>query len=405
VVDDQTPRSVCLDRRYHCSAAEIGGEQAASRRNCTRQRRQCGTRSYWRSGSYDKPAKDNFQTCEASAFNSSSQAASIDYPEHLGRFVRVKNSEEPPLRMSDRIPFRVKPMLATLVSQPFDRRGWIYEEKYDGIRILAYKEGKEVRLLSRNDIDRTKGFPEIVDAIRALKPTTLLLDGELVVFDRKKVSRFQLLQQGKGEAVYAVFDCLYQKGKDLRRQPLSERRTAMENSLGKPGVLIPSRRLAANGLEAYRDAKKRNYEGLVAKDASSPYFEGRSTNWLKVKVHQEDEFVIGGFTKPAGARKHFGALLLGAYQSGKLHYVGKVGTGFDEDLLGSLAKKFKPLEIARPPFVDPPRERDVTYIQPKLVAQISFQEWTADMKLRQPVFLGLRDDKEPTEVLLPEPQK
>ena len=225
------------------------------------------------------------------------------------------------------------------------------------------------------------------------------------MFDRKKVSRFQLLQQGKGEAVYAVFDCLYQKGRDLRRQPLSERRTTMENSLGKPGVLIPSRRLAANGLEAYRDAKKRNYEGLVAKDASSLYFEGRSTNWLKVKVHQEDEFVIGGFTKPAGARKHFGALLLGAYQSGKLHYVGKVGTGFDEDLLGSLAKKFKPLEIARPPFVDPPRERDVTYIQPKLVAQISFQEWTADMKLRQPVFLGLRDDKKPTEVLLPEPQK
>jgi bifunctional non-homologous end joining protein LigD len=307
--------------------------------------------------------------------------------------------------MSDRIPFRVEPMLATLVSEPFDRRGWIYEEKYDGIRILAYKEGKDVRLLSRNGIDRTEGFPEIVDAIRALKPATLLLDGELVVFDAKKVSRFQLLQQGKGEAVYAAFDCLYHKGKDLRRQPLTERRRVMEKSLGKPGVLIPSRRLAANGLEAYRDAKKRNYEGLVAKNASSLYFEGRSTNWLKVKVHQEDEFIVGGLTKPAGARKHFGALLLGAYQGGKLRYVGKVGTGFDEDLLASLSTKFKSLEIARTPFVDPPRERDVTYLQPKLVAQISFQEWTADMKLRQPVFLGLRDDKKPTEVLLPEPQK
>ena len=126
--------------------------------------------------------------------------------------------------MSDRIPFRVHPMLATLVSEPFDRRGWVYEEKYDGIRILAYKEGKDVKLLTRNDIDRTKGFPEVVDAIRRLKATTLLLDGELVIFDRKKVSRFQLLQQGKGEAVYAVFDCLYQQGKDLRRQPLSKRR-------------------------------------------------------------------------------------------------------------------------------------------------------------------------------------
>ena len=169
--------------------------------------------------------------------------------------------------------------------------------------------------------------------------------------------------------------------------------------------MIPSRRLATNGFEAYREAKKRDFEGLVAKDASSLYFEGRSTSWLKVKVHQEDEFVIGGFTKPAGTRKHFGALLLGAYQDGKLHYVGKVGTGFDEDLLASLLKKFTPLKIDRPPFVDPPRERDVTYIQPKLVAQISFQEWTADMKLRQPVFLGLRDDKKPTEVSLPEPQK
>lgn len=307
--------------------------------------------------------------------------------------------------MTDRIPFRVQPMLATLVRKPFDKPGWVYEEKYDGIRILAYKEGKNVRLLSRNDIDRTKGFPKIVDAIRTLKPSTLLLDGELVVFDSKNVSRFQLLQQGKGEAVYAVFDCLYDQGKDLRRRPLSERRAAMEKSLRPPGVLIPSRRLAANGLEAYREAKKHDFEGLVAKDASSPYVEGRSTNWLKVKVHQEDEFVIAGFTKPSGARRHFGALLLGAYRGGKLHYVGKVGTGFNESLLASLSKKFKPLKIDRPPFVDPPRERDVTYIEPKLVAQISFQEWTADMKLRQPVFLGLRDDKKPTEVLLPEPQK
>ena len=307
--------------------------------------------------------------------------------------------------MTDRIPFRVQPMLATLVRKPFDKPGWVYEEKYDGIRILAYKEGKNVRLLSRNDIDRTKGFPKIVDAIRTLKPSTLLLDGELVVFDSKNVSRFQLLQQGKGEAVYAVFDCLYDQGKDLRRRPLSERRAAMEKSLRPPGVLIPSRRLAANGLDAYREAKKHDFEGLVAKDASSPYVEGRSTNWLKVKVHQEDEFVIAGFTKPSGARRHFGALLLGAYRGGKLHYVGKVGTGFNESLLASLSKKFKPLKIDRPPFVDPPRERDVTYIEPKLVAQISFQEWTADMKLRQPVFLGLRDDKKPTEVLLPEPQK
>ena len=307
--------------------------------------------------------------------------------------------------MPNVIPFRVHPMLATLVRDPFDRRGWVYEEKYDGIRILAYKEGKNVRLLTRNDIDRTASFPEVVDTIRKLKPATVLLDGELVIFDRKNVSRFQLLQQGKGRAVFAVFDCLYVNGKDLRRMPLSERRKAMERTLGRPGLLMPSRRMATNGIEAYKEAKRRDFEGLVAKDESSPYFEGRSTNWLKVKVHQEDEFVVGGYTKPEGSRKYFGALLLGAYQHGKLLYVGKVGTGFDEKLLASLHKKFASLKVDKPPFADPPREREASYIRPKFVAQISFQEWTEDQKLRQPVFLGLRDDKKASEVVLPEPQK
>jgi len=143
----------------------------------------------------------------------------------------------------------------------------------------------------------------------------------------------------------------------------------------------------------------------VAKNLASRYVESRSRDWLKVKVHREDEFVIGGFTKPVGARKHFGALLLGAYQGGKLHFVGKVGTGFDESSLASLYEKVRPYAVKRPAFVDPPKEKDATYLAPKLVAQISFQEWTADMKLRQPVFLGLRDDKKPKEVLLPEPQK
>jgi bifunctional non-homologous end joining protein LigD len=296
-------------------------------------------------------------------------------------------------------------MLATLVRAPFHKPGWVYEEKYDGIRILAYKEGSRVRLVSRNEIDRTSGFPGIADAVRALKPATLLLDGEVVVFDRKKVSRFQLLQKGKGHAAYAVFDCLYRAGKDLRREPLSIRRVEMEKSLGTNSTLIPSRRLAKNGLKAFEEAKRRGFEGLVAKDLASPYVEKRSNAWLKVKVHQEDEFVIGGITKPEGARKYFGALLLGAYQAGQLHYVGKVGTGFDESALASLYKTFRSLVTQRSRFVEVPREKGVTYLEPKLVAQISFQEWTAEMKLRQPVFLGLRDDKKPKEVQLPEPQK
>ena len=293
-------------------------------------------------------------------------------------------------------------MLATLVKGPFHKPGWVYEEKYDGIRLLAYKEGKRVRLLSRNDIERTSKFPEIVAAIGKLRPSSLLLDGEVVVFDRKNVSRFQLLQQGAGTRVYAVFDCLYAAGKDLRREPLSARRKLLEQIVPSQGVLLLSHRLAENGLQAYKLAKRHGYEGLVAKDLSSSYIESRSKFWLKVKVHQEDEFIIAGYTAPAGSRSHFGALLLGAYDHGNLRYVGKVGTGFNEDTLTSLYKKFRPLVRSTTALADPPRERGVTYLAPKLVAQISYQEVTADRKLRQPVFLGLRDDKRPSEVVVPE---
>lgn len=300
----------------------------------------------------------------------------------------------------DRIPFRVKPMLATLVKKPFHKPGWIYEEKYDGYRILAYKEGDRVTLISRNGNDRTATYASVARAIQQLRIRTLLLDGEVVAFDKQGISRFQLLQEGKASA-YAVFDCLYNSGRDLRHEPLEIRRPAAESAIGKTQGLMISHRLADRGLEAFRFAKKKGYEGVVAKDTSSPYIEGRSSKWLKIKVHQEDEFVIGGFTKPEGSRPYFGALLLGAFDHGELRYVGKVGTGFNERTLASLYQKFRPLVQSKPPFVDPPRERDVTYLKPKFVAQLSFQEWTADRKLRQPVFLGLRDDKRPEEVQMP----
>ena len=293
-------------------------------------------------------------------------------------------------------------MLATLVTEPFDKPGWVYEEKYDGDRILAYKEGARVLLLSRNSKDNTGRFPNIAAAIGKLRPTALLLDGEVVVFDKKRVSRFQLLQQDRGEPRYAVFDCLFADGKDLRREPLSARRRALERVVSSKGVVLLSRRLAANGLAAYEIAKRDGYEGLVAKDLSSSYVGKRSRSWLKVKVHQEDEFVIVGYTSPAGSRKYFGSLLLGAYANGKLHYVGKVGTGFSEATLATLYRQFQPLVSDVVALVDPPRERGVTYLRPHLIAQISYQELTADRKLRQPVYLGLRDDKRAKDVTLPE---
>lgn len=294
-------------------------------------------------------------------------------------------------------------MLATLIHEPFDRPGWVYEEKYDGFRILAYKEGARVRLLSRNDHDRTATYADVAQTVGRLPARTLLLDGEVVAFDRRGVSRFQLLQQGAAPRAYEVFDCLYDDGRDLRRAPLTERRAALERAVPDNHLVHCARRLAANGLEAYRLARRRGLEGVLAKDERAPYEEKRSKKWLKVKVRQEDEFVIGGFTAPRGARGRFGALLLGAYNAeGRLRYVGKVGTGFTQRTLNSLYGALKPLVRATPPFVDPPRERDATYVSPRLVAEVAYEEWTADWKLRQPAFLGLRDDKKPRDVLHPE---
>jgi bifunctional non-homologous end joining protein LigD len=301
-------------------------------------------------------------------------------------------------RIKERIPFRVKLMLATLVSAPFARPNWIFEEKYDGVRILAYKEGDSVLLVSRNAIDRTEHYPEIVRLIRKLKTVTLLLDLEVVVFDRKGISRFQLLQQSKGQPKYVVFDCVYHDGEDLRREPLSNRRKVLESIVPLEGTLRISRVVSPDGLKAFRSASERGVEGIVGKNLSSVYESRRSGEWLKVKVHHEQEFVIGGFTKPKGSRLEFGALLLGVYDKNSLRYVGKVGTGFESESLRSLRKTFQPLTQLRSAFVDLPNESDVTFLKPELVAQISFTEWTADGKLRHPVYLGLRDDKKPREV-------
>jgi bifunctional non-homologous end joining protein LigD len=289
-------------------------------------------------------------------------------------------------------------MLATLVDSPFNKPNWIYEEKYDGVRMLAYKEGSKVALISRNAIDRTERYPKIASAIAKFKPDTLALDGEIVIFDEDKVSRFQFLQKSEGQPTFAVFDCIYRDGKDLRKAPLSERRTALEQSVKLSSCLILSARLDADGIKAFEIAKKKGFEGLIAKDLASKYVSGRSPAWLKVKVRKEDEFVIGGFTAPSGARHYFGALLLGVYTRGKLEYVGKVGTGFDEETLQTLYKKFGPLKRATSSFASNVREKDATFVAPKLVAQIGYTEWTGDGKLRHPVYLGLRDDKDAKDV-------
>jgi len=296
-------------------------------------------------------------------------------------------------------------MLATLVDAPFHRPGWIWEEKYDGIRLIATKDGRRVELLTRNDKDRTAGFPEVAAAIAALPAATLVLDGEVVVFDAGGVSRFQLLQrraEGASPPIYVAFDCLHARGRDLLREPLTARRAALEAEVIEGPRLQIARRLADDGLRAFEEARRRGLEGVIGKDPASRYEPGvRSPAWCKVKVRAEEEFVIGGFTAPRGSRHHIGALLVGAWDGVGLRYAGKVGTGFTEQTLAALHRRLSPLARPTPPFANPPRERDVTWLEPRTVAQLGFTEMTTDGKLRHPVFLGLREDKDAADVHLP----
>jgi bifunctional non-homologous end joining protein LigD len=296
-------------------------------------------------------------------------------------------------------------MLATLVDAPFHEPGWIWEEKYDGIRLVALKDGRRVRLLSRNDKDRTADFPEVTAALAALPAPTLVLDGEVVIFDAGGVSRFSLLQrraEGVTPPLYVAFDCLHARGHDLMRQPLAARRSALEAEVREGPHLQVARRLAEDGLQAFAEARRRGLEGVIGKDPRAPYLPGvRSPVWRKVKVRAEEEFVIGGFTAPRGGRRHLGALLVGAWDDSALRYAGKVGTGFTDATLADLYRRLAPLARPQSPFADAPREREVTWTDPQLVAQLGFTERTGDGKLRHPVFLGLRDDKPASDVHWP----
>jgi bifunctional non-homologous end joining protein LigD len=294
-------------------------------------------------------------------------------------------------------------MLATLSPSIVEGPEWVFEEKYDGIRAVAGRQRGRVKIWSRTLQDLTGGFPHVVAAVEALGDGDLMIDGELVALDAKGVSRFQLLQRrgaaGASPTRYAIFDLLVADGRSLMPRPLSERRAALEQLIGRrTAPLFVSRRLVRDGKAAYREAKRLGWEGIIAKDERRPYQPGvRSPYWRKVKVRKESEFVIGGYTAPKGGRHHLGALLVGLYDGPRLRYVGKVGTGFTQDTLAMLATKVARLRTQKSPFDPPPPIRDATWVRPKLVAQLAYAEWTADGKLRQPAFLGLRTDKDPSE--------
>ena len=292
-------------------------------------------------------------------------------------------------------------MKAVLTDDRFSDPGWIFERKLDGIRCVAIKADRRVRLLSRNHLSLNSRFPEVVEALEEDAATQFVLDGEVVAFAGAQTSFARLQQRGERpvSVFYYVFDILHLAGEDTTDLPLRERKAVLRRALAFHGPVRLTPHRNADGEALFREACRKGWEGLIAKRADSRYVHGRSRDWLKLKCSAEQELVIGGYTPPKGSRTDLGALLLGDDDGGRLRYAGKVGTGYDTATLRSLRARLDALAVARSPFDDVVRERAVHWVRPELVAQVAFTEWTRDGRLRHPRYLGLRDDKSAGEVV------
>jgi bifunctional non-homologous end joining protein LigD len=313
------------------------------------------------------------------------------------------------------MPPSVSPMLCTLSSEAFDDPDWFFEPKFDGLRVLARQGGKELALLSRNQKSQNFQFPDIVAALRKSLPRRAIIDGEVVCLDEQGNSSFRLLQQRfhlqnareveermkRFPAHLYVFDVLYADGYDVTPLPLKDRKDVLRKLVRWSDRIRWTEFRPEHGLAFSQEACREGREGIIAKQANSPYIQARSDWWLKVKCIGRQEFVIGGFTDPERSRVGLGALLVGYYSDdGKqLIYAGKVGTGFTHEVLLDLRRRLDKLRQERCPFDagDPPRGAKVHWAKPRLVAEIAFAEWTQNNLLRQPRFEGLRTDKKPEE--------
>jgi bifunctional non-homologous end joining protein LigD len=320
------------------------------------------------------------------------------------------------------MPSAIHPMLAESTELPFDGKDWLFEIKWDGYRAVTFIENGKARLVSRNQNDLTPRYPELRDLPKFIKAKTAILDGEVVALDAEGRSSFSLMQQRTGfrsgtkraapnpdvPVLYYAFDLIYLDGYDWRRVPLEERKSKLASVVETGASLRYSDHYPEQGNALFKIAKDRGLEGILAKRRASCYEERRSRDWLKIKIRHEIECVVGGYTEPEGSRAHFGSLVLGLYDDQqRLVHVGQVGSGFDHKLLASIWDELKKLETKKNPFYGEVEALRKTYwVKPELVAQIEFTEWThgtnegTGPKLRAPVFLGLREDKDPKECTL-----
>jgi bifunctional non-homologous end joining protein LigD len=299
-------------------------------------------------------------------------------------------------------------MLATLAKHAFSDPAWLFEAKLDGQRSLLWRRGSTVRLITKNEKDRTSHYPDLVEAVLRSDTAPLIADGEIVAFrgdvtsfsrlqERMQNSRPSAAQVAAVPVVFYLFDLIWFDGYDLSALPLLARKSVLRRAIAFQDPIRFSEHLDEEGEAAFRAACEQGWEGLIAKRAASAYAHARSKDWLKFKCVKEQEFVVLGWTEPHGSRSGLGALLLGYHEDGRLRFGGKVGTGFGERELAMLTGRLVPLETSAPPVADTRglTIKGVHWVRPELVAQVGFSEWTPDGKLRHPRYLGLRDDKRP----------
>jgi bifunctional non-homologous end joining protein LigD len=335
----------------------------------------------------------------------------LESPGSTGKL--IKKSPGLAKKKTSLLPEFIEPQLALLVSEPPQGDEWVHEMKFDGYRIEAKIENKEVRLLTRSTQDWTKKYPTVAKELKKIKVGNAIIDGEVVVLDDQGLSDFQLLQNAAStkdfsRLLFFAFDLLFLDGEDLRSLPLTERKEKLSQllrPLGTDGIIRYVEEFDLPGEKFLKASCALGLEGIISKRKDSPYSSGRNSHWVKSKCLLRQEFVIGGFTDPQGQRTGFGALLLGVYENKNLRYVGKVGTGFNEKNIATLLKKLKKLETEESPFeLKSPRVRGIHWLQPKLVAEIKFANWTNDKILRVPVYQGLREDKPSKEIKMEMPE-